>query len=126
MQGGETAADAANYLEPASFKGWLNSGREVHIVDLQSPEEYAQHHFKGSIETNAYPAKTEEEKKRLDPALDIVATTKADVVIVCPRGEVGSRNAYQYLLEQGIGEDRLHILEKGVAGWPYPELLEKK
>jgi DNA-binding transcriptional ArsR family regulator/rhodanese-related sulfurtransferase len=126
LQTGRPAAHAANYLEAAVFKGWLDGGRKIQIVDVQPQAEYAQRHFNDSIATNAFPGKTEEEKKRLDPALKIVAASEADVVIVCPRGSIGSNNAYRYLLEQGIAEKRLHILEKGMTGWPYPELLERE
>ena len=115
-----TAADY-RYVQPDLFRSWLESGRKVVIVDIQSPEEFGKRHIKGSLETNAYPVKSAEEQARLDMALAEITATTADVVIVCPRGGGGAKNTFDYLLKRGVGLERLYILEKGMAGWPYPE-----
>ena len=120
-----TFAFAANYVKPEEFKKWLESGKKVIIVDIQPAKEFEEHHFKGAIETNAFPAKTDEEKKRLDKVLPIIMSSDADVVIVCPRGRSGAMNAYEYLKSKGVPEKRLYILEGGVAGWPYKEMFIK-
>jgi rhodanese-related sulfurtransferase len=119
-----TAALAAsyNYVKPEVFKGWLESGKEVVIVDIQVPAEYAKRHFKGSLETGAYPVKTDEERARLDKTMERINATKAEVVIVCPRGGGGAKNTYDYLKGKGVDEKRLLILEKGMEGWTFPEM----
>lgn len=119
-----TAAVAAsyNYVKPEVFKGWLENGKEVVIVDIQVPAEYAKRHFKGSLETNAYPVKSDEERARLDKTLERINATKAGVVIVCPRGGGGAKNTYDYLKAKGVDEKRLFILEKGMEGWTFPEM----
>jgi len=38
-----------------------------------------------------------------------------------PRGAGGAKRSYDYLKEKGIAEEGLLILEKGMAGWSYPE-----
>jgi rhodanese-related sulfurtransferase len=115
-------ATGYNYVTPEVFKVWLESGKEVVIVDIQAPEEFGKRHFRGSLETNAYPAKTEEEHARIDQILTRINTTSLEVVIVCPRGGGGARNTYDYLRSKGVLAERLYILEKGIEGWPYPEM----
>jgi rhodanese-related sulfurtransferase len=122
---GTNLAFAANMLKAEDFKKWLDSGKQVIIVDIQPAKEYEQHHFKGSIETNAFPAKTDEERARLDKAIEKAKASKDDVVIVCPRGRSGAQNTYDYMKSKGIEEKRLYILEGGVANWPYKDLFVK-
>ncbi len=117
---------AANFVTPKVFKQWLRSHKAIVIVDVQPSEDFLEQHFRGSIMTDAYPVKTDEDKKRLDPAVKKVKASKGDVVIVCPRGKTSSINAYDYLKAQGIPENRLFILEDGIDGWPYKEMLVKR
>ena len=85
-----TSAVATNDVAPGNFKEWLAAGKKMIIVDVQPAADFAQHHFKGALQTNAFPGKTEEEKKRLDPALSKIAASQDAVVIVCPRGGGGA------------------------------------
>ncbi len=123
--GMSASAFAANYVKPEVFKQWLRSHKSIIIVDIQPSEDFLEQHFRGSIMTDAYPVKTDEDKKRLDPAVKKGKASKGDVVIVCPRGKTSSINAYDYLKAQGIPENRLFILEGGIDGWPYKEMLVK-
>ncbi len=116
-------AFAAQSVKPDVFKQWLESGKAMVIVDIQPADDFEEQHFKGAIETNAFPAKTDEEKKRLDKALAGMRAAKGPVVIVCPRGKTGASNAYAYLKARGIPENRLYILEGGIADWPWPALF---
>lgn len=120
-----TFAFAANYVKSDEFKKWIETGKKMIIIDIQPKNEFEKHHFKGSIETNAFPAKTDDEKKRLDSAIEKIKKSKDDVVIICPRGKGGASNTYDYLKSKGIPENRLYILEGGIAGWPYKEMLIK-
>lgn len=111
-----------NFVKTEEFKSWLESGKEVVIVDIQVPEEFASLHFEGSLETNAYPVKSDEERARLDQTLEKISATTAEVVIVCPRGGGGAKKTYDYLKRRGVAAARLFILEKGMQGWPHPEM----
>lgn len=119
------SAFAANMLKPEVFKQWLESKKKMIILDIQPADAFEKHHFEGSIETNAFPAKTDEEKARLNKAIEKAKASKDDVVIICPRGRSGAMNTYEHLKSKGIDEKRLYILEGGMAGWPYKEMLKK-
>jgi rhodanese-related sulfurtransferase len=118
-------ASQYNMIKPEELKNWLTSGKKVILVDIQPHEDFVKGHIKGAIETNAFPASKDEEKKRLDKVLPIIQKSNDPVVILCPRGRTGAKNSYDYLKSKGVPENRLYILEGGMAGWPYPELLEK-
>jgi len=119
-----SAAFAADYqyVSPEKFKEWQESGKKTIVVDIQLPAEFGKRHFKGSIETNAYPVKSDEERKKLEKALEQIKLLQEDVVIVCPRGGGGAKNTYDYLKGKGVDEKRLFILAKGMEGWPYAEM----
>jgi len=85
------SAAGYNYVRPDQFKEWLATGKKIVVIDIQSPAEFAKRHFTGSLETNAYPVKSEEERKRLDATLETINASKDDVVIVCPRGGGGAK-----------------------------------
>ncbi len=114
---------AENYVKPDVFKQWIETAKPVQIVDIQLAEEFEKHHFKNSLQTNAYPAKSDAEKERLDRILSSLQASNDDIVIVCPRGGGGAKNTYEHLKARGIPESRLYILEKGVVGWPYSEMF---
>jgi rhodanese-related sulfurtransferase len=63
-----------------------------------------------------------DDKQKLNKVLPTLLATQNDVVVVCPRGGGGAKNAYDYLKEKGVSEKRLFILEDGMQGWPYKEL----
>jgi rhodanese-related sulfurtransferase len=119
-----SVAIAENYIHANELKQMLQEKKDVVIVDIQPAGEFGQHYLKGAIETNAFPAKTPKEKQRLDKTLPIISASSAPVVIICPRGKGGAKNSYEYFQTKGIPESRLLILEGGISGWPYQELLQ--
>lgn len=114
-------AGAFNYITAADLKRRIEQGPPMILVDIQPADQYAKGHLPGSIETNAFPAKTDEEKARLDQALPRINASTDDVVILCPRGKLGAENTFNYYKSKGVAEKRLLILENGMAGWPYPK-----
>ena len=118
-----TAALAANYIEPQELKGLLDNEQPVILVDIQPAADFEKQHLIGSIETNAFPAVKDEEKARLDSALAVINASKYPVIVVCPRGKSGAMNSYNYFESKGVSEERMQILEGGIAGWPYKELF---
>ncbi len=120
-----SGAMAANYIEPQELKQAFEKKAPMIIVDIQPAKDFAQQHLPGSIETNAFPAKTADEKHRLDKVLVTINASTDPVIIICPRGKSGAINSYEYLLSQGVAESRLQILDDGIAGWPYKELFKQ-
>jgi len=112
-----------NYVKAEDFKQWLDSGKAMVRVDIQVKDEFSRHHFKDSIETNAFPVETEEQRKMIDQAVTAAKAAGTDVVVICPRGGGGAKRCYSYLKAQGIAEEKLFILEGGVDKWPHKEML---
>jgi rhodanese-related sulfurtransferase len=119
-------ADDYNYVSPEKVKNWISSGTPISIVDIQVKEEFDAHHLTGSIATFSYPVKSDTDKAKLDEAVTALKKNDTPVVVVCPRGKGGAKRCYDYLEDQGIAQDRLLILTKGMAGWPYEEMVEKE
>lgn len=120
-----TMAFADNMVKPDVFKQWLESNKKMIIVDIQPAADFEKGHFKDSIETNAYPVKTDAERKKLEGALSKIKASKDDVVIVCPRGGGGAKNTYEYFKSNSVPESRLFILEGGAEKWPYKDMFVK-
>jgi rhodanese-related sulfurtransferase len=118
-----TAGIEYNFIDSDSLMQSLQEKKAIHLVDIQKKNDFLQHHFFGSLETGAYPVKSEQEMSRIKEVLHDLQATDKPVVIIGPRGTRAAGRAYQYLLEQGIAAQRLAILTKGIRGWPAPELL---
>ncbi len=118
-------AGGYNYVSAEQVKNWMASDTPLSIVDIQVKEEFEAHHLKDSIATYAYPVKSEADKARLNGTVDALKEKSTRIVVVCPRGKGGAKRCHDYLTSRGIAEDRLLILENGMAGWPYKELVEK-
>ncbi len=118
-----TAGIEYNYIDSDSLMQSLQEKKPVHLVDIQKKNDFLQHHFFGSLETDAYPVKSEQEMSRINEVIHDLQATDKPVVIIGPRGTRAAGRAYAYLLEQGITAQRLAILKNGVRGWPAPELL---
>ena len=115
------------YVSADELKGWLEAAKPVLLVDIQVQKEFAAHHIKGSLETNAYPVETEAERATLVPALEHYKTDKPEaVVVVCPRGKGGAKRTYDYLKEQGVPEGKLSILTGGMEKWPHEAWVTAK
>lgn len=116
-----TAAHAFgyNYISQDSMKQRLETKEPMLIVDICPAPQFAKGHLPGSIETNAYPVKTDAERAKLTPTLAMLKASSKPVVVVCPGGGGGAKRTVDYLEDNGIAKDRLLILEKGMNGWPY-------
>lgn len=111
------------YITAVQLKEKLEKEEPVLLFDIQVEEEWQEHRIIGSIPTYSYPVESEADLAKIEPVLPDLAGD-APVVVVCPRGGGGAERAYDYLKENGIAEDRLLILEKGMAKWPFGEFVE--
>jgi rhodanese-related sulfurtransferase len=120
-----TSALAAdyNYISPEDMKHRLSADEATIIVDIQVEEEFNQHHLPGSLATFAYPVKTDAERAKIDKAVQQYRNTQDMVVIVCPRGKGGAKRCYDYMKANNVPQEKLYILEEGMSGWPYQEMV---
>ncbi len=117
-----TAAEI-NYIPADDFKAIIENNTPVIIADIQKPKDFQKHQFYGSIETSAYPVKTETQQQLLDKVVEMFEKTGNQVVIVGPRGTSAAKRAFKYLLDEAIPAEKLLILKGGIKEWPYKELL---
>lgn len=117
-------AMAYQYISPEDVKQGIGNKAAMTLVDIQVEKEFDQHHIQGALATYAYPVKSATDRAKLDSAVSALKNNSDKVVVICPRGAGGAKRAYDYLQSAGIPEERLFILTKGQAGWPYPELLD--
>lgn len=108
-----------NYIAAPALQERLTSKSPMILVDICVVDQFAKGHIPGSIETNAYPVETEEQRLRLAKVLPKIQASTDDVIIVCPRGGGGAKKTFDFYKSQGIDEKRLLILEKGMDKWPY-------
>ena len=115
------------YVSAEELRGWLETAKPVLLIDIQEAQDFAAHHIKGSVETNGYPVKSDEDRARLQSALKMGLAGKYDsVVVVCPRGKGGAKRTYDFLAQKGVPVAKLFILTGGMAKWPYPEWVTAK
>lgn len=121
---GVSLAESYNFISAEQMKTKITSGNDLIIVDIQEEIDFNQHHLPGSIATYAYPVKTDSERAAIDKAIVKYNETGQQVIIVCPRGQGGAKRCYDYMKSQNVPEEKLTILENGMGGWPYKELVE--
>jgi rhodanese-related sulfurtransferase len=89
--GWAASSDSYNYIAPDALQKRITEGCPMILIDICPADQFAAGHTKGSIETNAYPVKTDAEKARLAKYLPKIKAASEDVIIVCPRGGGGAR-----------------------------------
>lgn len=112
------------YVAPDDMKTWLETGKKMVMVDIQPAPDFARQHFEGAVETNAFPVEKDEERHRLDHAVQLAKDSGQDVVVICPRGKGGAKRTYDYFRENGLDESKLFILTDGMDKWPHKSLVK--
>ncbi len=107
------------YISASDLQERLQKKSPMILVDICVVEQFAKGHIAGSIETNAYPVETEDQRQGLAKALPQIQASQDDVIIVCPRGGGGAKKTFDFYKSQGVDPKRLLILEKGMDKWPY-------
>ena len=87
------ADDPFNYITPDETRSKIESGEAVTLLDIQIEDEYARHHIRGSLATYAYPVKSDAQKAKLDRVIPNLSTNTDPIVIICPRGGGGAKQA---------------------------------
>ena len=112
-------AEAYNFISADDLHERIQNKSPMIIVDICVVDQFSKGHISGSIETNAYPVETEEQRQNLAKVLPQITDSTKDVIIICPRGGGGANRTFDYYTSQGVDEKRLFILEKGMDNWPY-------
>lgn len=118
------SADGYKFISAADLQKRLQTKSPMILLDICPVEQFAKGHIPGSIETNAYPVDTDEQREQLAKVLPQIQASKDDVIILCPRGGGGAKKTFDFYKSKGIESNRLLILEKGMDAWPYE--TEKK
>ena len=107
------------YITAKDLKDRIDAESSMIIIDVCPAQLFAKRHIRGSIETNAFPVKTEAEKAKPAQLLPKIKSSTDDIIIVCPMGGGAARRTVDYFKAQGVDTKRLLILEKGIYNWPY-------
>lgn len=124
---GECRKDGYNYISIPDFKARMDAGDHENgsmvITTSQTEKEYATGCIKAAHPTFARPLKTDADFAKLNPFLEKIKNSDADVVLICPRGKSGAERPYDYFKKHGIDDSRLFILEGGQEAFnkAYPE-----
>lgn len=114
------------YITPDDMKAKIDAKEDMLLLSVQTKDSYKEDgHLHGSIETKAYPANTEDLRKRLDKVTDKLTENDLPIYVMCMEGKGGAENAISYYVnEKKIDQTRFYIIEGGIKGWPFPEMLE--
>jgi len=110
-------ADIAwQYMTAAELEAKLENGDPVIVLETRPDDMYNAGHIPGAYHVPAFPVDTEEKEQLL---VDATANLGGDapIAIVCKTGNKGAKRAISVLIEAGIDEKRLFILEGGGEGW---------
>lgn len=123
LAGMPSLALAYNLIGADDLKVRIDTSQPTILVDIQPKNAYKEHHFYGSIRTFAYPAKTERDTESLMQAVRMYGNASNDVVIISPRGGRAAKRTVDYLITNGIPEEKIFILDGGISKWPYKNML---
>ena len=111
--------DGYNFISAEDLQKRIDAKSPMILVDICTVEQFAKAHIPGSIETNAYPVETDEQRAALGHLLPQIQKSSDDVIILCPRGGGGAKRTYDFYKANGVAESRLLILKNGVEKWPF-------
>ncbi len=111
--------DGYQYISADELNERLQAGDAMVLLDICPADKFAEGHIPGSIETNAYPTKTAEQRARLNKGLEAMRAGEEDIIIICPGGGGGAKRTVDYYESKGIDEKRMYILEDGLRQWPH-------
>ncbi len=100
-----TACSGAVHISPGELKTAMEGGKAV-LVDIRSPDKYADGHIKGSINIDYHPATFLREMARFEK--------EREIILYCGTG-LKTGNAAGELSRRGY--KNLRILTDGFVGW---------
>jgi len=104
----KTVSSIYERLDVQQFQTKLTAEKKPQLIDVRTPEEYAQGNIKGSVNLNFYDADFDKNLSQLDK-------TKA-VFVYCQSGK-RSRKTAEKLQQMGFKE--IYELKTGYMGWEH-------
>jgi rhodanese-related sulfurtransferase len=110
-------------ISPEDMKKVLETddSTDYQIIDIQPEADYKKGHLPNSISVPAYPVDTEELEKLVVDNADQFKDGDHPIYVVCPGGGGGAKRTISLLIDEGIDESRLFIVENGAKKWPYKD-----
>ena len=110
-------------ITPEKMKDVLETddAADYQIIDIQPEADYEKGHLPNSISVPAYPVDTEELEKLVVDNADQFKDGDNPIYVVCPGGGSGAKRTISLLIDEGIDESRLYIVENGAKKWPYKD-----
>lgn len=111
------------YKTADEIKQMLDSNEDVYYIDIRTEEEYKAGHFSNALGIFAHPIDTIELETKVRAVAETLDQNNKPIVVVGPDGSSASMRAVSILVDAGISENRLFILENGANAWPYNDVL---
>lgn len=110
-------------ISPEKMKGVLekDDAKDYQIIDIQPKADFEKGHMPNSISVPAYPVDTEELEKLVVDNVDQFKDGDKPIYVVCPGGGGGAKRTISLMIDEGIDESRLFIVENGAKKWPYKD-----
>lgn len=110
-------------IKPEAMKNVLETDdpTDYQIIDIQPEAEYEKGHLPHSISVPAYPVDTEALEKLVVENTDTFKDKDVPIYVVCPGGGGGAKRTVSLMIDEGIEESRLFIVENGAKKWPYKD-----
>lgn len=110
-------------IAPEKMKDVLETddAADYQIIDIQPEADYKKGHLPNSISVPAYPVDTEDLEKLVVDNADQFKEGDKPIYVVCPGGGGGAKRTISLLIDEGIDESRLYIVENGAKKWPYKD-----
>ncbi len=107
------AAKVSLKLSPTAFQTKLNSLGKVQLVDVRTPEEYAEGHLENAVNYNFYDDDFKAKLATLDPNLPVMLYCKS-----------GGRSGKTYNQLKGMNFKEVYDMAGGYSRWS-EEILKK-
>lgn len=110
-------------ITPEEMKAVLEKDdpTDYQIIDIQPEADYDKGHLPNSISVPAYPVDTDDLEKLVVDNAEQFKEGDHPIYVVCPGGGGGAKRTISLLIDEGIDESRLFIVENGAKKWPYKE-----
>lgn len=99
---------------PWDLVDWMASGRELLLVDIREPYEYAAMHIAGSIAVPRGILESACEYGYEETVPQLAAAREQEVVLIC---RSGNRSALAAYVMQLMGYQKVYSLKTGLRGW---------